>query len=139
MNNLSAFLKENVEPIPNKKLVVSNRFKDAKGNPIEWEIRAITCEENEALQRDAYVQRKLPNGQTIREMDQIKYTSLLLAESVVTPDLNSVELQDSYKVKTPSALLKQMLYPREEAYLAKAVVEFSQIENLGELVDEAKN
>lgn len=139
MSNLSAFLKENVAAIPNKKIVVSNRFKDGKGKPVEWEIKAISCEENEELQRQSYKSTKLPNGQTVREMDQIKYTALLLAESVVFPDLYDADLQNSYGVKTPSALLKQMLYPREEAYLAQAVMDFSQIEDLGEKVEEAKN
>lgn len=139
MANLIAFLKENAEQIPNKKIVVSNRFKDADGNPIEWEIRAITCDENDELQRDCYVQRKQPNGQMIRELDQTKFTNLLLVESVVYPDLNDKELQDSYGVKTPTALLKKMLFPREENALAEAVVEFGKSEKIDALVDEAKN
>lgn len=139
MDSFSAFMAENVEKLENKRVVISNRFKDAKGNPIEWEIKAVTCEENEDLQRRAMVQRKLPTGQQVREVDQIKYTSLLLAESVVYPDLNNAKLQDSYGVKTPEALLKKMLYPREETLLAQEVMEFSQIENLGDKVDEAKN
>lgn len=139
MDLFSAFMAENVEKLENKRVVISNRFKDAKGNPIEWEIKAVTCEENEDLQRRAMVQRKLPTGQQVREVDQIKYTSLLLAESVVYPDLNNAKLQDSYGVKTPEALLKKMLYPREETLLAQEVMEFSQIENLGDKVEEAKN
>lgn len=139
MDSFSAFMAENVEKLENKKVVISNRFKDAKGQPIEWEIKAVTCEENEDLQRRAMVQRKLPNGQTVREVDQIKYTAMLLAESVVYPDLNNAKLQDSYGVKTPEALLKKMLYPREEALLAQEVMEFSQIENLADKVEEAKN
>lgn len=139
MDSFSAFMAENVEKLENKKVVISNRFKDAKGQPIEWEIKAVTCEENEDLQRRAMVQRKLPNGQTVREVDQIKYTAMLLAESVVYPDLNNAKLQDSYGIKTPEALLKKMLYPREEALLAQEVMEFSQIENLADKVEEAKN
>lgn len=139
MDSFSAFMAENVEKLENKKVVISNRFKDAKGQPIEWEIKAVTCEENEDLQRRAMVQRKLPTGQTVREVDQIKYTAMLLAESVVYPDLNNAKLQDSYGVKTPEALLKKMLYPREETLLAQEVMEFSQIENLADKVEEAKN
>lgn len=139
MDQFSAFMAENVEKLDNKKIIVSKRFKDAKGNPIEWEIKAVTCEENEDLQRRSMVQKRGPNGQMIREMDQIKYTSLLLAESVVYPDLNNAALQDSYKVKTPDALLKKMLYPSEEALLAQEVMQFSQIDNLAEKIDEAKN
>lgn len=139
MDGLSAFLAQNVEKIPNKKIVVSKRFKDKKGKPIEWEIQAISSEVNDDLQRRALVVRKQPNGQTTREQDAIKYTGLLLAESVVYPDLNNAELQDSYNVKTPEALLKKMLYPSEETALAKAVLEWSDIEQFSDLVDEAKN
>lgn len=139
MDQFTAFLAENVEKLDNKKVVISKRFKDAKGKPIEWEIKAITCEENEELQRRAMVQKKNAQGQLVREMDQIKYTALLLAESVVYPDLHNAKLQDSYGVKTPEALLKKMLYPREESLLATEVMEFSQLDDLAERVDEAKN
>lgn len=139
MDSFSAFMADKVVKLANKKVVISDRFKDAKGKPIEWEIKAITCDENEDLQRTAMVNRKLPNGQIVREMDQIKYTALLLAESVVYPDLNNAALQDSYGVKTPEALLKKMLYPREESLLAQEVMDFSQIENIVDKVNEAKN
>lgn len=139
MDQLAAFLAENVEKIPNKKVVVSPRFKDGKGNPIEWEIKAISCNENEDLQRQAMVSRKQPNGQVTRELDSIKYLALLVAESVVFPDLLNAKLQDSYGVKTPTELIKKMLYPREFNSLAEIVTAFSQVDNLAEKVDEAKN
>lgn len=139
MDQLAAFLAENVEKIPNKKVVVSPRFKDSKGNPIEWEIKAISCTENEDLQRQAMVSRKQPNGQVTRELDSIKYLALLVAESVVFPDLLNAKLQDSYGVKTPTELIKKMLYPREFNSLAEIVTAFSQVDNLADKVDEAKN
>lgn len=139
MDQLAAFLAENVEKIPNKKVVVSPRFKDGKGNPIEWEIKAISCTENEDLQRQAMVSRKQPNGQVTRELDSIKYLALLVAESVVFPDLLNAKLQDSYGVKTPTELIKKMLYPREFNSLAEMVTAFSQVDNLADKVEEAKN
>lgn len=139
MDKLSAFLKENIETIPNKKIVVSNRIKDENGKPVEWEIRAITTEENDELQRKSYVTTKQPNGQITREFDGVIYKGLLLAESVVFPDLRNAKLQDSFGVKTPAALLKKMLFPFEEKYLAEEVTNYSNIENLNDLVNEAKN
>lgn len=141
MADFSAFMAQNVQTLENKKVVISNRFKDANGKPIEWEIRAISSEENEELQRKCYVNTPVVGQRNLfaRELDQIKYTNALLAMSVVYPDLNNAALQDSYGVKTPEALLKKMLYPREEAKLANEVVAFSQIEELDELVAEAKN
>lgn len=141
MGKFSAFLAQNVAKMENRKIVVSNRFKDENGKPIEWEIRAVDSEENEELQRKAMVTVNVSGrrGATTREMDNVKYTSMLLAASVVYPDLYDAELQDSYGVKTPEALLKKMLYPAEEAVLAQEVVNFQNIENLDALVDEAKN
>lgn len=141
MSKFSAFLAENVEKIENKKVVISKRFKDEKGNPVEWEIRAISSEENDDLQRRAMVTVPVvgQRGARTRELDQIKYVNLLLTASVVFPDLNDAELQDSYKVKTPEALLKRMLYGKEEEVLAKEVMALSDIEDLDTLTKEAKN
>lgn len=140
-SKFSAFLSENVERIPNAKIVVSNRFKDENGKPVEWEIRAITSSENDALQRRSFVNIPIvgQRGQYTKEMDQIKYVGLLLTASVVYPDLNDAELQDSYGVKTPEELLKNMLYAKEEELLAKKVMELSNLEDLQALVDDAKN
>lgn len=141
MSKFSAFMAQNVAKIENKKVVVSNRFKDENGNPIEWEIRAITSEENEDLQRRATVSIPVvgTRGQYTREVDQFKYTGLLLAASVVTPALDDAELQDSYGVKSPEALIKKMLYPQEEARLASFIADISSVENLDDVVEEAKN
>lgn len=141
MSNFSAFMAQNVAKIPNKKIVISKRFKDENGNPIEWEIRAIDSDENEDLQRRATVQQPVfgQRGAHTREMDRIKYGYLLAATSVVYPDLNNAELQDSYGVKTPEALLKKMLYPGEFAELMLQVNELSDFETLPEAVEEAKN
>ena len=37
---LSAFFAQNAEQIPNKKVVISNRFKDEDGNPIRFYLSA---------------------------------------------------------------------------------------------------
>lgn len=141
MSKFSAFLMENVERLPNKKIIVSKRFKDENGKPYEWEIRALNSEETEQLQRKALVNVPMPNNPNVmqRVIDEVKFKSLLLAYSVVNPDLKSAELQDSYGVKTPEALLKKMLYPYEEARLAREVIGYTQIDDLGELVEQAKN
>lgn len=141
MSNFSAFMASNVEKIENKKVIVSKRFKDENGKPIEWEIRAITSDENEDLMRRATVQVPVvgQRGRFTREQDQAKYTGLLLAASVVYPDLNDAALQDSYGVKSPDALIKKMLYPTELGELAQAVANLSDLESLEDAVEEAKN
>lgn len=142
MSKFAAFMAQNVATIENKKIVVSERFKNPETGEVEkWEIKALTNEENDELQRRAMVQIPVvgQRGAFTREMDQIKYTQLLLSNSVVYPNLNDAELQDSYGVKTAEALIGKMLYPAEAAKLAREIMNFSQIESLPDAVEEAKN
>ena len=78
-------------------------------------------------------------GAFTRELDNVKYSAMLLAASVVYPDLNDAELQDSYGVKTPEALINKMLYMREATVLAQEIAKLSNFDNLPEAVTEAKN
>lgn len=141
MSKFDAFMAGNAEPIENKKVIISERFKDKDGNPIPFEIRAITSEENDDLQRASYVNVPVPGkrNQFTREMDQIKYADKMVAASVVYPELDNAELQDSYGVKTPEALLSKMLYVGEYNKLAEEIANLSNIEGLAEIVAEAKN
>lgn len=141
-SKFSAFMAQNVARIENKKIVVSDRFKDPEtGKPIEWEIRALTNEENDDLQRRAMVNVPVlgQRGAYTRELDNVKYSAMLLAASVVYPDLNDAELQDSYGVKTPEALINKMLYMREATTLAQEIAKLSNFDNLADSVEEAKN
>ena len=141
-SKFSAFMAQNVARIENKKIVVSNRFKDPEtGKPMEWEIRALTNEENDDLQRRAMVNIPVvgQRGAFTRELDNVKYSAMLLAASVVYPDLNDAELQDSYGVKTPEALINKMLYMREATVLAQEIAKLSNFDDLAYAVTEAKN
>ena len=141
MSKYTAFMAGAVEKIENKKVVVSSRFKDEKGKPIPFEIKALSADENDELQRRCMVNVPVPGqrGQYTRELDQIKYTAMLLTESVVYPDLNEAELQDSYGVRGAESLLRKMLYTGEYNVLAQEVMGLSKVEVLADLVTEAKN
>lgn len=141
MSKFSAFMAGNAAKVENKKIVVSNRFRDENGKPIEWEIRALTNEENDEISRRCMVNVPVAGrrGQFTRELDQAKFSAALLAASVVYPDLNDAELQDSYGVKTPEALINRMLYIPEATLLAQEIGKLSNFEDLGDAVEEAKN
>lgn len=140
MLDCKAFLASNVAKVENRKVVISNRFKDEKGQPIEWELKTLSADDNDTLERSCYVNTPVAGrkGQFTRELDRNKYTALLLAETVVYPDLNNAELQDSYGVKTPDALLKKMLTLAEYNKLAEELANSSS-ENMDNLVNDAKN
>ena len=141
--SLSVFLAENALPVENVKYAASPRFvKD--GKPVEWEIRCITNEENDAIMKECT--RRVPaapgkrKGAYLPETDFSAYNAKLAAACTVSPNLHDAALQDSYKARGAEALLKAMLTPGEYSdYLVKVqeVCGFGQ--DFGELVDEVKN
>ena len=142
MSSLSSFLKQNALQSENIKYVASKRFVDEKNNPIEWEIKAISSQEDEALRKSST--KKVPvvgkRGQFTQETDYNKYVGLLATACTVFPNLHDVELQNSYGVMGADELLKTMLLPGEYAdYLGKVqeICGFDQSQQ--DLVDEAKN
>jgi hypothetical protein len=142
MSNLSAFLSQNAVKEDNIKHAASKRFLDEKNNPMEWEIKSITSEEDEAIRKECTKKVQIPGkrGQYTQETDYTKYVGKLGAACTVFPNLNDAELQNSYGVMGADALLKTMLKPGEYAdYLAK-VQEINGFEQtMEDLVDEAKN
>ena len=141
MSNLSCFLAGNVEKRKNKKIVVSNRFKNTNGKPVEWEIRNISAEEDEALRRSCT--KRIPvvgkRNQFTQDFDSNSYLAKLAAKAVVFPDLNNAELQNSYGVMGAEQLIKTMLYKDEFDKLTECLVSQTDSEDVNELIDEAKN
>lgn len=140
MNNLKAFLNPIKEE--NVKYVVSKRFLDDNGKPIEWEIKSLSSEEDENLRKMCI--KRVPiagkRGQYTQDLDTNKYIGLLVSSCTVYPNLNDKELQDGYKVMGADALLKSMLKPGEYAEYARKVQEINGFDlSMEELVDEAKN
>ena len=70
-----------------------------------------------------------------------KYMASLIIKSVVEPDLNCSELQDSYGVKNPRDLIMAMIDdPGEYNAFAEFINEFNGFnESIEDKVDEAKN
>lgn len=133
MSNYAAFMADVAEKPEVKEVVVSKRFKKADGTPEVWKIRALTADEDSALQEKSVV-----DTASGRDLDRVKYTALWVAESVVYPNLNTAALQDSYGVKSAAALLTKMLYKAEYDKLAAEVQKMNR-QTLPELVNDAKN
>ena len=141
MSNLSCFLAGNVEKRENKKIVISNRFKDKDGKPVKWEIRSISADEDEALRK--LCTKRIPvvgkKNQFTQDFDSNGYLAKLAAKAVVFPDLNNAELQNSYGVMGAENLIRVMLYKDEFDYLTEHLISSTETEDINELVDEAKN
>ena len=142
MGTLSAFLAENALPVENIKFAASRRFLSPDKKPMEWEIKAISSTEDEALRKACTKRVPVPGkkNQFQRELDADAYLGKLAVACTVFPNLNGKELQDSYKVMGGDALLKAMLTPGEYAdYLTKIQEVCGFDETLQDEVDEVKN
>ncbi|MDR1754568.1 MAG: hypothetical protein LBR74_06640 [Eubacterium sp.] len=143
MSNLAFFLKKNKAVRESTTFPVTKSLRDDKGNPLLWHIKPLTTKQDEAI-RDACtieVPIKGKSNMFRNKVDTNKYISKLLVASVVFPDLLSADLQDSYGVKTPEDLLKEMIDdPGEYTEFTLFVQNFNGFNvNIDEKIDEAKN
>lgn len=139
--SLSAFLAQNVKKVDNRKIAVSPRFTDENGKVEEWEIACITAAENQKIRKDSM--RNIPvsgkRGQYTQEFDAAQYQAKLAVKCTVFPDLNNIELQESYGVMGAEALVSTMLTPGEFDDYILAITELCGFNTDSDLVDEAKN
>lgn len=131
--SMSAFLDATIEQVPNKEIIISNRFKDKNGDVIPFEIRPISTAKIRKLRKNAI---KIINGKTDVDYDALNVSMVI--ESVVFPDLKNEELQKKFGVMGESQLLDAMLLPGEYDELVSQVTALCGY-NSEELVEEAKN
>lgn len=143
MSKFSKFMKANKVVKENEMHAATASLRDDKGNPLEWEFRHITSEENETIRESCMIEVPVtgkPNMFRPR-LKSSEYIRKMIAASVVMPDLFDAELQDSYGVKTPEDLLMAMVDdPGEYNDLAAYVQKFQGFNiSFEDKVDEAKN
>jgi len=141
MSNFAVFMAGNVDKSESVKYVASKRFA-VDGKPVEWEIKAIDSDLDEALRKECTKKVPIPGkrGQYTQETDSDKYIGKMCVACTVYPNLNDAELQDSYGVKSADALLKKMLLPGEYIEYKAKVMEVNGYDmSMDELVDDAKN
>lgn len=138
---LEAFLKKNKRVRGNVEYAVSKDFVDEGGLPAKWVLRAISTAENERIREDCTREVQEKGGGYRARVDTGAYMAKLAAACVVEPNLYDAALQDSYGVKTPEALLKEMVdSPGEYAELMRFISKLNGFDGeLGEEVDQAKN
>ena len=142
--SFKAFMKGEALPVEDREVVVSKRFLDEGGKPIPWKIRAISQEENNALQEDCIEMKPAPGkagrrGQMRPVVNMSKYGVALAAACVVYPDLANKELQETYGVMDAASLLSVMLMPGEMVDLQTEVNDICGFQTFDEQVEEVKN
>lgn len=138
--NLTAFLKNNVEIVNQVEYVASNRIK-AGDEPVAWKINVLQNKVIDKL-RNRYTKmiKDGKTGVTREKFDSQGFNDAMLLESIVFPNLDDMELQDSWGVNDPLELVKEMLTPGEYADLLNAVVEAQGFEvGMDEKVRAVKN
>lgn len=141
-NNLSYFLAGNAIREEAVKYIVSERFVSEKGKPVEWELSSITSKEAQDIKKKCTKKMPSPVNKNIfiPETDFDLYLCRLSVACIKYPDLNSAELQDSYKVLGAESLLQTMLKDGEYQDLIKKVQEINGFDvGLNDKVEEAKN
>ena len=142
MSNFSKFMKSNKTQKQNVMHPVTKSLTDDKGDPLLWELKPLTTRENEAIREACTIEVQVKGKSNLfrPKVDMNKYQTKVICASVVNPDLNNKELQDSYGVMTPEDLIKEMVDdPAEYTDLMVFVQQISGFKTLQEEVDEAKN
>lgn len=143
MSNLNRFLKNNKVQKENTTFPATKSLTDENGNALEWVIKPLTTKENEEI-RDACTFEVPVKGKANMyrpKLNSSLYLAKMMVKSIVEPNLYNAELQDSYNVKTPEDLLKEMIDdPGEYNDFASFIQNFNGFNtSMEDKVEEAKN
>ena len=141
MSNFSKFMKANKIQKQNVMHPVTKSLTDENGEPLLWEIKPLTTKEDEVIRESCTIEVPVKGKPNMYrpKVDMVKYQTKLMCAAIVNPDLNNVELQNSYGVMTPEELLKEMVdSPAEYNDLMMFVQTISGFKTLQEDVNDAK-
>ena len=143
MSDLSRFLKKNKKLKENVQYAVTKSLTDEKGQPLLWEIRPLTSKETNKLTDECTFQEQVPGKPNVfrNKINSTKLLQKMMVASVVFPNLNDKDLQDSYGVMTPEELITEIVDdPGEYKNYGKYINELNGFnEGINEKVEEAKN
>ncbi len=142
MSQFAKFMKKNKVVKENIFYGATKSLVDEDGQPLQWELRHLSTKENDALRESCTieVQVKGKPGLYRSKTNTTKYIAKMVCASVVYPNLNDKELQDSYGVMTAEELLHEIVDdPGENANLTQFVQQMNGFTSLEEEVDKIKN
>lgn len=128
MNDIELLLEGTLLPVENKRFVATQRWLDKNGEPVEWEICALSEERIKAIRLEAARKAKAKfimrtkafaghmDGdaevieESVSQTEQIQlFNELLAVEATVFPDLKNAKLQDKFGVHDEVSLLRAIL------------------------------
>lgn len=111
-----------------------NRFDE----PIE--LRPLSAGEADKINERCFVNKPGLKGKQERVFDVVKYNRSVCVASIVYPDLNDVELQESYGVRGAENLYSEMFLLGEATLILEKVTEISGLDtSINDDIEEAKN
>ena len=142
-SKFSQFMRENKLAQPNLFYAPTASLLDENGEPLKWEFRRISSEQNSRLRDECLINEPNPKNPKafIRTLKTAKYFEKMIVASTVFPDLYDSGLQDSYGVNTPEKLLYALVDdPGEFDRLVRFVQQLNGMdESFGDKIDQAKN
>ena len=143
MSKFAKFMKQNKEVKENVTYAATKSLKDEDGKPLEWVIKPLSTRENEILREECTIDVPVTGKPNMLrpKLQTSKYITKLVCACIVEPNLYDAELQDSYGVKTPEDLLREMVdNPGEFNDLVAFVQKNNGFDtSLEDKVEEAKN
>lgn len=141
-SKFECFMKKNKTIKENTFYPATASLCDENGEPLKWEIKALTTKESERIREKCTKDIPVPGKPGMyRPKVTADYIPSLLCAAVVFPNLNDAELQDSYGVTTPEALIVEMIdNPEEYASFVQFVQSYGGINtDINKDIEEAKN
>ena len=133
MSKFKSFLKGNVAEVENEPLKLS-RF------PEEIILRPLESGEADVISERCFKNKPGKKGKQERVFDAIKYNREICVASMVHPDLNDAELQESYGVRGADNLYSKLFLLGEANQILEKVTEISGIDvSMDDEIEEAKN
>lgn len=143
MDDFIRFMKQNKLKKEVKHYAPTKSLTDENGEPLAWTFRAVSTAENDAIRESCMLEVPVTGkpGSYRLKVNTSKYIAKLIACSVVNPNLNNKELQDSYGVMSAEELIKEMVdNPGEYTALSSFVQNLNGFDiSIDDKVEEAKN
>ena len=143
MSNLSRFLKKNKIVKDNVKYAATKSLVDENGKSLDWEFKTITTAQDETIRDECTTEIPVKGkpGMFRPKLDTKLYMAKMVCACAVEPDLYNAELQDSYGVKKPEDLLRELVdNPGEYQDLLMFIQKNNGFDvTMDEKVEEAKN
>ncbi|MDO5388164.1 MAG: hypothetical protein Q4F63_02930 [Clostridia bacterium] len=136
--DITKFLKSNVKEEGTFEFAPTKRFCDEEGKAIPWVFKKLSINEYERIREECTSINFADKGKT--KFNNYMFNKKIICNSVVEPNLNNAELQDSYGVKKAEDLITELFENAGEYYnLLGYLLEVNGFKSVGEYAEEAKN